>query len=60
MQIGRSGKFIGQQSIQLHGGIGVTMEPKIGYYFKRPTTIDNTLGDADCHLRRVSEGGALV
>lgn len=60
VQIGRSGKFIGQQSIQLHGGIGLTMEAKIGHYFKRLTMIENTFGDADYHLRRVSEGGALV
>lgn len=60
VQIGRSGKFIGQQSIQLHGGIGMTMEAKIGHYFKRLTMIENAFGDADYHLRRVSQGDALV
>ncbi|MCK1641395.1 pimeloyl-CoA dehydrogenase small subunit [Bradyrhizobium sp. 157] len=60
VQIGRSGKFIGQQSIQLHGGIGMTMAAKIGHYFKRLTMIENTFGDADYHLRRVSETGVLV
>ncbi|VIO69726.1 pimeloyl-CoA dehydrogenase small subunit [Bradyrhizobium ivorense] len=60
VQIGKSGKFIGQQSIQLHGGIGMTMEAKIGHYFKRLTVIENTFGDTDYHLRRVSESGALV
>ncbi|MDF0522284.1 pimeloyl-CoA dehydrogenase small subunit [Bradyrhizobium yuanmingense] len=60
VQIGRSAKFIGQQSIQLHGGIGMTMAAKIGHYFKRLTMIENTFGDADYHLRRVSETGALV
>lgn len=55
VQIGRSGKFICQQSIQLHGGIGMTMEAKIGHYLKRMTMIENTFGDADYHLRRVSE-----
>lgn len=60
VQIDRSGKFIGQQAIQLHGGIGMTMEAKIGHYFKRLTLIQNTFGDADYHLRRVSEGGGLV
>lgn len=59
VQIGRSGKFIGQQSIQLHGGIGMTMAGKIGHYFKRLTMIENTFGDSDHHLRRVSEGGML-
>lgn len=60
VQIGRSSKFIGQQSLQLHGGIGMTMEAKIGHYFKRLTMIGNTFGDADYHLRRVSESDGLV
>ena len=45
VQIGKSLKFVGQQSIQLHGGIGMTMEAKIGHYFKRLTMIENTFGD---------------
>ncbi len=60
VQIGKSGKFVGQQSIQLHGGIGMTQEAKIGHYFKRLTMIENTFGDTDYQLRRVSEGGGLV
>jgi pimeloyl-CoA dehydrogenase small subunit len=60
VQIGKSGKFVGQQAIQLHGGIGMTMEAKIGHYFKRLTMIENTFGDTDYHLRRVSEQGGLV
>jgi len=60
VQIGKSLKFVGQQSIQLHGGIGMTMEAKIGHYFKRLTMIENTFGDTDYHLRRVTEGGGLV
>lgn len=60
VQIGRSGKLIGQQSIQLHGGIGMTMAAKIGHYFKRLAIIENTFGDTDYHLRRVSETGVLV
>ncbi len=47
VQIGKSAKFVGQQSIQLHGGIGMTMEAKIGHYFKRLTMIENTFGDTD-------------
>ena len=43
VQIGKSAKFVGQQSIQLHGGIGMTQEAKIGHYFKRLTMIENTL-----------------
>jgi pimeloyl-CoA dehydrogenase small subunit len=60
VQIGKSLKFVGQQSIQLHGGIGMTMEAKIGHYFKRLTMIENTFGDTDYHLRRVTEGGGLM
>jgi len=60
VQIGKSLKFVGQQSIQLHGGVGMTMELKIGHYFKRLTMIENTFGDTDYHLRRVSDAGNLV
>ncbi len=60
VQIGKSGKFIGQQSIQLHGGIGMTQEAKIGHYFKRLTMIENSFGDTDYHLRRVTDSGGLV
>jgi pimeloyl-CoA dehydrogenase small subunit len=60
VQIGKSLKFVGQQSIQLHGGVGMTMEFKIGHYFKRLTMIENTFGDTDYHLRRVSEQGGLI
>jgi pimeloyl-CoA dehydrogenase small subunit len=60
VQIGKSGKYVGQQSIQLHGGIGMTMEAKIGHYFKRLTMIENTFGDTDYHLRRVTDSGGLI
>ncbi|MGO8919954.1 MAG: acyl-CoA dehydrogenase family protein [Stellaceae bacterium] len=55
VQIGKSGRFIGQQSIQLHGGIGMTDEYLAGHYFKRLTMIDQTFGDADHHLDRFAE-----
>ena len=58
VQIGRSGKLIGQQAIQLHGGIGMTMEYKVGHYFKRVTMIDTMFGDADHHLRELARRGA--
>jgi pimeloyl-CoA dehydrogenase small subunit len=57
VQIGRSGKFVGQQAIQLHGGIGMTMEYKVGHYFKRMTMIDTMFGDADHHLRQLARSG---
>jgi pimeloyl-CoA dehydrogenase small subunit len=60
VQIGRSARFIGQQSIQLHGGIGMTMEYKLGHLFKRLTMIDIAFGDADYHLERLSQGEGLI
>jgi pimeloyl-CoA dehydrogenase small subunit len=60
VQIGRSGRFIGQQAIQLHGGIGMTMEYKAGHYFKRVTMIDTMFGDADYHLRSLARDGRPV
>ena len=58
-QIGRSAKFIGQQATQLHGGIAMTYEYKLGHLFKRMTMIDLAFGDADAHLRRLSEADSL-
>jgi pimeloyl-CoA dehydrogenase small subunit len=58
VQIGRSSKLIGQQSVQLHGGIGMTMEYKVGHYFKRVTMIDTMFGDADYHLRELARRAA--
>ena len=58
-QIGRSAKFIGQQATQLHGGIAMTFEYKLGHLFKRLTMIDMTYGDADAHLKRLSDRDSL-
>jgi pimeloyl-CoA dehydrogenase small subunit len=59
VQIGRSGRHIGQEAIQLHGGIGMTMEYKVGHYFKRMTMIDKLFGDADVHLETLAQLGGL-
>ena len=59
IQIGRSARFIGQQATQLHGGIAMTHEYKLGHLFKRLTMIDLAFGDADEHLRRLSERDGL-
>jgi alkylation response protein AidB-like acyl-CoA dehydrogenase len=59
VQIGRSGKFLGQSAIQLHGGIAMTMEYLGGHYFKRLTTIDTMFGDADHHLSQLMAMGGL-
>jgi len=55
VQIGKSGRYVGQQSIQLHGGIGMTDEYAAGHYFKRLTMVDRTFGDVDFHLKRFSD-----
>ncbi|MDE2411456.1 MAG: acyl-CoA dehydrogenase family protein [Sphingomonadales bacterium] len=51
-KVARSIKFVGQNAIQTHGGIGITMELAIGHYFKRSTMIENQFGSADAHLER--------
>jgi alkylation response protein AidB-like acyl-CoA dehydrogenase len=59
VQIGRSGRHIGQEAIQLHGGIGMTMEYAVGHAFKRMTVIDQMFGDADAHLATLARLGGL-
>jgi alkylation response protein AidB-like acyl-CoA dehydrogenase len=51
-RVGQAARFVGQQAVQLHGGMGVTDELPAAHYFKRLTTIALTLGDADHHLAR--------
>jgi pimeloyl-CoA dehydrogenase small subunit len=60
VQIGRSGRIVGQGAIQLHGGIGMTMEHRVGHYFKRVTMIDTLFGDADYHLAALARMGGLI
>ena len=59
VQIGNSGKHIGEEAVQLHGGIAMTMEYKVGHYFKRMTMINLLFGDAAHHLAMVSAGNGL-
>ncbi|MGO9423043.1 acyl-CoA dehydrogenase family protein [Roseiarcus sp.] len=59
VQIGRSAKFIGQQAVQMHGGIAMTYEYKVGHLFKRLTLIDAAYGDADLHARKLGDRGSL-
>jgi alkylation response protein AidB-like acyl-CoA dehydrogenase len=51
-KVSRSAKFVGQNAIQTHGGIGITQELSIGHYFKRATMIEGQFGSADHHLDR--------
>ena len=53
-QVGIAAKHVGEESIQLHGGMGVTDETNIGHYFKRLTTIRAIFGNTDYHLKRYS------
>ena len=59
-QISKSARHVGQEGIQLHGGIGMTMEYKGGHYFKRLTMIDMLFGGADHHLRELAKAGGLL
>ena len=56
VQLGQSMRFVGQQSVQLHGGIGVTDEYICSHYFKTLTQMEMTFGDTLHHLGKVSEG----
>ena len=54
VSIGKAARFVSQQSIQLHGGMGMTDELRGGHYFKRVTMIDTMFGDYNYHLKRYS------
>jgi len=53
--IGQRGRFVGEQAVQLHGGMGMTDELAVGHYFKRLVCIDMYLGDSEHHLGRFGE-----
>jgi alkylation response protein AidB-like acyl-CoA dehydrogenase len=53
--VGQATRFIGQQAVQLHGGMGVTDELIVGHWFKHLTLINALFGDADYHLGRFSD-----
>jgi alkylation response protein AidB-like acyl-CoA dehydrogenase len=48
--VGKNGTFVGENAVQLHGGMGVTEELRIGHYFKRLLVIDAQFGNSDHHL----------
>ena len=58
-EIGRGGTLVGQNAVQIHGGVGMTMEYAVGHYFKRMAMIDLTFGDSDYHLRELADMGGL-
>ena len=59
-QVNRAGRHVGQEAVQLHGGIAMTWEYKAGHYFKRLTANELLFGDTDHHLRAVMEAGGLL
>ncbi|MCR5858565.1 acyl-CoA dehydrogenase family protein [Mesorhizobium sp. J428] len=58
-ELGRGGKLAGENAIQLHGGVGMTMEYAVTHYFKRLTMMNTLFGDGDFHLRRLAALGGL-
>jgi len=50
--VGQSGRFVGQQAVQLHGGMGMTDELRVSHWFKRLTAAQLMFGDSDSHLQR--------
>jgi len=53
--IGTSGRKVGQEAVQIHGGMGVSWEVDVAHYFKRLTAIEILFGNADFHLTRYIE-----
>ncbi|MFV0275868.1 MAG: acyl-CoA dehydrogenase family protein, partial [Parahaliea sp.] len=51
----KAGRFVGQNAIQLHGGIAMTDELNVGHYFKRITLLESWFGNRDYHLHRFRE-----
>lgn len=60
LQIDMSARHVGQEAVQLHGGIGMTMEYPVGHYLKRATVIGKTVADADRLTELVGAAGGLV
>ena len=60
VQIGKSARLVGQDAIQLHGGIGMTEEYKASHYFKRLTMIELAFGNTEHHLRELARMGGLI
>jgi len=55
LQVSKAGRHVGQEAIQLHGGIGMTAEYSVGHYMSRLTAIDHTLGDGRHHLNALTK-----
>ena len=58
--INKAARSLGQEAIQLHGGIAMTWEYTAGHYFKRLTAIESLFGDTAHHLRALDNAGGLI
>jgi alkylation response protein AidB-like acyl-CoA dehydrogenase len=58
--IGQAARQVGQEAVQMHGGMGVVDELIVSHYFKRLTMIDRMFGDVDYHLARFADSSALL
>jgi alkylation response protein AidB-like acyl-CoA dehydrogenase len=54
LQVSKAGRHIGEEAIQMHGGIGMTAEYAVGHYTSRLTAINHLLGDGRHHLAQLS------
>ncbi len=52
VQIGQAGRYVGQNAVQIHGGMGITEELRLGHYFKRISMINTQFGNVDHHMKR--------
>jgi len=59
IQLGRATRFVGQQAVQLHGGMGIAEEGAVAHYFKRLSMIGQQFGNADFHASRYASLDAL-
>ncbi len=60
VQLDESGRYVTQQAIQLHGGIGITDEHDVGLYFKRMAVLNAVYGDAEHHVARFAISASFV
>jgi pimeloyl-CoA dehydrogenase small subunit len=60
VHVSKASRYVGEQAIQLHGGIAMTMEYKAGHYFRRLLAIQTQFGDLDHHMELLSDAGGLA
>jgi len=53
--VGQASRFVAQNAVQLHGGIGMTEEYAVGHYFRRVMVIEHMFGDPAHHLSRLAD-----